>query len=31
MDDGFLSAALLEKFTLADSIWRLLHFTLDDL
>ena len=30
MDDGMFSAAVLEKLPLADSVWRLLHFTLDD-
>src|SRR6202011_4797152 len=27
--DGF-SAAVLEKLSLADSVWRLLHFTMED-
>ena len=31
MDDAVFSAAVLEKLPLADSVWRLLHFTLDDL
>jgi hypothetical protein len=31
MVDGFVSAAALAKLTLADSVWRLRHFTLDDL
>jgi hypothetical protein len=31
MDDGFVSAPLFEKLALADSVWRLRHFTLDDL
>ncbi|HEY9857669.1 MAG TPA: hypothetical protein V6D05_18125, partial [Stenomitos sp.] len=30
MDDDVFSAAGLEKLPLADSVWRLLHFTLDD-
>src|SRR3954451_2298738 len=30
MDDDVFSAAVLEKLPLADSVWRLLHFTLDD-
>ena len=30
MDDGVFSAAVLEKLPLADSVWRLLHFTMDD-
>jgi Transposase DDE domain len=31
MDDNVFSAAVLEKVPLADSVWRLLHFTMDDL
>ena len=31
MDDDVFSAAVLEKLPLADSVWRLLHFTMDDL
>jgi hypothetical protein len=31
MDDTVFSAAVLEKVPLADSVWRLLHFTMDDL
>src|SRR3954454_8265394 len=30
MDDNTFSAAVLEKLPLADSVWRLLHFTMDD-
>jgi hypothetical protein len=30
MDDDVFSAAVLEKLPLADSVWRLLHFTIDD-
>ena len=30
MDDDVFSAAVLGKIPLADSVWRLLHFTLDD-
>jgi hypothetical protein len=30
LDDDMFSAAVLEKLPLADSVWRLLHFTLDD-
>jgi Transposase DDE domain len=30
MDDVVFSAAVLENVPLADSVWRLLHFTLDD-
>jgi Transposase DDE domain len=30
MDDSVFSAAVLEKLPLADSVWRLLHFTMDD-
>jgi hypothetical protein len=30
LDDDVFSAAVLEKLPLADSVWRLLHFTLDD-
>jgi hypothetical protein len=30
MDDHAFSAAVLEKLPLADSVWRLLHFTMDD-
>src|SRR4051794_12808562 len=30
MDDDVFSAAVLEKLPLADSVWRLLHFTFDD-
>src|SRR3954463_13764508 len=30
MDDDAFSATVLEKLPLADSVWRLLHFTLDD-
>jgi hypothetical protein len=30
MDDDGFSAAVLEKLPLADSVWRLLHFTMDD-
>ncbi len=30
MDDDVFSAAVLEKLPLADAVWRLLHFTLDD-
>jgi hypothetical protein len=30
MDDDAFSAVVLEKLPLADSVWRLLHFTLDD-
>jgi hypothetical protein len=30
MDDDAFSAAVLEKLPLADSVWRLLHFTMDD-
>jgi hypothetical protein len=30
MDDDVFSATVLEKLPLADSVWRLLHFTLDD-
>jgi hypothetical protein len=30
MDDNAFSAAVLEKLPLADSVWRLLHFTMDD-
>jgi len=31
MDDDVFSATVLEKLPLADSVWRLLHFSLDDL
>jgi hypothetical protein len=31
LDDDVFSAAVLEKLPLADSVWRLLHFTMDDL
>jgi hypothetical protein len=31
MDDDVFSAAVLENAPLADSVWRLLHFTMDDL
>jgi Transposase DDE domain len=31
MDDVVFSAAVLENVPLADSVWRLLHFTMDDL
>jgi hypothetical protein len=30
MDDTLFSAAVLEKLPLADAVWRLLHFTMDD-
>jgi Transposase DDE domain len=30
MDDDVFSAAVLEKLPLAESVWRLLHFTMDD-
>lgn len=30
MDDDVFSAAVLEKLPLADAVWRLLHFTMDD-
>ena len=30
MDGDVFSAAVLEKLPLADSVWRLLHFTMDD-
>ena len=30
MDDDVFSTAVLKKLPLADSVWRLLHFTLDD-
>jgi Transposase DDE domain len=30
MDDDMFSAAVMEKLPLADSVWRLLHFTMDD-
>ena len=30
MDDEVFSAAVLEKLPLGDSVWRLLHFTMDD-
>jgi Transposase DDE domain len=30
MDDDVFSAAVLEKLPLADSVWRLLHFAMDD-
>ena len=30
MDDDVFSPAVLKKLPLADSVWRLLHFTLDD-
>jgi hypothetical protein len=30
MDDDVFSAAVLEKLPLADSVWRLLHFSMDD-
>jgi hypothetical protein len=30
MDDDVFSALVLEKLALADSVWRLLHFTMDD-
>ena len=30
MDDDVFSAAVLEKLPLADSVWRLLHFTMTD-
>ena len=30
MDDDVFSTAVLEKLPLADAVWRLLHFTLDD-
>ena len=30
MDDDVFSAAVLEKLPLADSVWRLLHHTMDD-
>jgi Transposase DDE domain len=30
MDDDVFSAAVLEKLPLADSVWQLLHFTIDD-
>ena len=30
MDDDVFSATVLEKLPLADSVWRLLHFTMDD-
>jgi hypothetical protein len=31
LDDNVFSAAVLEKLPLADSVWRLLHFTMEDL
>lgn len=31
MDDDVFSASVLERLPLADSVWRLLHFTMDDL
>jgi hypothetical protein len=31
MDDDGFSAAVLEKLPLADSVWRLLHYTMEDL
>ena len=30
MHGDVFSAAVLEKLPLADSVWRLLHFTMDD-
>ncbi|MBV8577946.1 MAG: transposase [Acetobacteraceae bacterium] len=30
MDDAVLSAAVMTKLPLADSVWRLLHYTMDD-
>ncbi len=30
MDDDVFSATVLEKLPLADSVWRLLHFTMTD-
>jgi hypothetical protein len=30
MDDDVFSASVLEKLPLADSVWRLLHFTMED-
>jgi hypothetical protein len=30
MDDDVFSAAVLDKLPLADSVWRLLQFTMDD-
>jgi Transposase DDE domain len=30
MDDGVFSAAALTRLPLADAVWRLLHFTMDD-
>ena len=30
MDDGIFSAAALTRLPLADAVWRLLHFTMDD-
>jgi Transposase DDE domain len=30
MDDDVFSAVVLEKLPLADAVWRLLHFTMDD-
>ena len=30
MDGDVFSATVLEKLPLADSVWRLLHFTMDD-
>ena len=30
MDGDVFSAAVLEKLPLVDSVWRLLHFTMDD-
>jgi hypothetical protein len=31
VDDDVFSASVLERLPLADSVWRLLHFTMDDL
>ena len=30
MDGDAFSTAVLEKLPLADAVWRLLHFTMDD-
>src|SRR3954449_4188392 len=30
MDDAVFSAAVMAKLPLADSVWRLLHYTMDD-
>ena len=30
MDDGLFSVAALTRLPLADAVWRLLHFAMDD-